>query len=84
MASVTYYVALPFVEGEDGDLVAGEAQECQTATAAIRRAESISKANAGAVAFSRRGDPATGDFDPAEEIGRFGDVPEDNLLKGEM
>ncbi len=39
MAAMTYYVALPFERGEEGDLVAGEAQECQTATAAIRRAK---------------------------------------------
>lgn len=82
MASVTYYVALPFVEGEDGDLVAGEAQECQTATAAIRRAESMSKVNAGAVAFSRKGDPSTGDFEAAEVIGKFGKVPAEEALLG--
>jgi hypothetical protein len=82
MASVTYYVALPFVEGEDGDLVAGEAQECQTATAAIRRAESMSKVNAGAVAFSRTGDPSTGEFGAAEMLRKFGNVPAEEALLG--
>lgn len=28
---MTYYVALPFIRVDGGDLVAGEAQECQTA-----------------------------------------------------
>jgi hypothetical protein len=31
----------------------------------------------GAVAFSRSGDPATGDFSDAAIIKRFGDVPDD-------
>jgi hypothetical protein len=31
----------------------------------------------GAVAFSRTGDPATGDFSDAEVIKKFGDVPSD-------
>jgi hypothetical protein len=30
-----------------------------------------------AVAFSRTGDPATGDFNDAEVISKFGDVPDD-------
>jgi hypothetical protein len=31
----------------------------------------------GAVAFSRTGDPATGDFSDAKVIKKFGDVPDD-------
>jgi hypothetical protein len=31
----------------------------------------------GAVAFSRTGDPATGDFNDAKIIRKFGDVPDD-------
>jgi hypothetical protein len=31
----------------------------------------------GAVAFSRTGDPATGDFRDAHVIRKFGDVPDD-------
>jgi len=33
--------------------------------------------NAGAVAFSRQGDPATGDFEPAEVLEKFGELPSD-------
>ena len=37
----------------------------------------------GAVAFSRTGDPATGEFDDAVVIERFGAVPSiDELLSG--
>jgi hypothetical protein len=32
---------------------------------------------AGAVAFSRSGDPATGEFSDAKLIRKFGDVPND-------
>ena len=57
----------------------GEAQECQSAAAAIRRAEGMSRdpANAGAVAFKRAGDPNVGEFSDAVVLKRFGDVPED-------
>jgi hypothetical protein len=60
MAEVTYYVALPLRRNEEGDLVPGEAQECQTSSAASRRAQSMAVTNAGAIAFSCAGDPKTG------------------------
>lgn len=78
MAEVTYYVALPFVFSDDG-VAAGEATECFSANAAVVRAEALSRkpGHAGAVAFSRSGDPATGDFGDAKPIRKFGDVPDD-------
>ena len=43
------------------------------------KAEALSRepGNVGALAFSRSGDPATGDFGDAELIRKFGDVPDD-------
>jgi hypothetical protein len=78
MAEVTYYVALPFVASDDG-VVAGEAIECFNPNAAVMRAEALSRkeGHVGVVAFSRTGDPATGDFSDAEVIRKFGDVPKD-------
>ena len=75
---VTYYVALPFVAADDG-VAAGEAVECFNPTAAVMRAEILSRkaGHIGAVAFSRTGDPATGDFGDATVIRKFGDVPDD-------
>jgi hypothetical protein len=75
---VVYYVALPFTPDESG-LAPGQPVECPTEAAAIRRAEAMSRhrANAGAVAFSRRGDPNLGEFDDAAILKAFGDVPED-------
>lgn len=78
MTDVTYYVALPFVYSDDG-VAAGEAAECLSANAAVMRAEALSRkhGNAGAIAFSRTGDPSSFDFNDAKLIRKFGDVPDD-------
>jgi hypothetical protein len=78
MAEVTYYVALPFVASDDG-VAAGEPTECFNPVAVVMRAEALSRkeGNVSAVAFSRTGDPATGDFGDAKVIKKFGDVPDD-------
>ena len=74
--AVTYYVALPFIRTDDGT-APGEAQECQSEAAAIRRAEGMSRdlAYAGTVAFKRAGDPNVGEFSDAVVLKKFGDVP---------
>jgi hypothetical protein len=79
MASVTYYVALPFVQDDRGELVAGNAEECQSAATALRRAETMSRmpGSIGAVAFSRTGDPMIGEFGDAQLLRKFGNVPDD-------
>lgn len=53
--------------------------ECLSANAAIIRAEALSRKPgcAGAVAFSRTGDPSSGDFGDAKVIRKFGEVPDD-------
>jgi hypothetical protein len=77
--SVTYYVALPFLKTEDG-VAPGQAQECQSESAAVRLAETMSRKpeNAGALAFKRSGDPDVGNFNDATVLKSFGVVP-DNL-----
>ena len=76
---VTYYVALPFVRLENGGLAPGQAVECPHSSAAIRRADAMSRSemNAGAVAFSRSGSPDLGEFDDAVVLKSFGHVPDD-------
>jgi hypothetical protein len=78
MAEVTYYVALPFVVGDDG-VAAGEPTECFNPVAVVMRAEALlrKEGHVGAVAFGRTGDPATGDFSDAKVIKKFGNVPDD-------
>lgn len=77
---MVYYVALPFipVEGVEGGLAPGEAVECPSGAAAIRRAQAMAfnKTNAGAVAFSRNGDQNLGEFEDAVVLKTFGQVPE--------
>jgi hypothetical protein len=78
MSEVTYYVALPFVLADDG-LAAGEAVECFNPNAAVIKAEALARkpGHVGAIAFSRTGDPASGDFSDAKLIRKFGEVPDD-------
>jgi hypothetical protein len=63
----------------DDGIAPGEAVECFNPNAAAMRAEALSRkdVHVGAVAFSRTGDPATGDFSDAKVIRKFGDVPDD-------
>ena len=77
MASVTYFVVLPFVRDVDGVLVAEEGKEAPNGYAAMSRARAMIGSKAGAIAFSRTGDPSMGDFEPAMILGRYGDVPGD-------
>ena len=79
MADVTYYVALPFMRDESGETIAGNAEECQSASTALRRAEMMSRipGSIGAIAFSRTGDPLAGEFSDAHLIRKFGNVPDD-------
>jgi hypothetical protein len=73
-----YAKARSFVVGDDG-IAAGEPTECFNPNAAVMRAEALARkeGHVGAVAFSRTGDPATGDFSDAKVIRKFGDVPND-------
>ena len=75
LMSVTYFVAMPFNRDGDGELVAGEAQERQSAGGAESAARRMAETAAGAVAFSRTGDPSTGEFDDSVVLRQFGEVP---------
>jgi len=60
-------------------LIVANGVECFNPNAAVMKAEALSRKNGvvGAVAFSRSGDPATGEFGDATVIRKFGDLPED-------
>ena len=75
--SVTYYVALPFVDSQDGPMPA-EAQECPSETMAKMRAEAMSRKQGyiGALAFKRTGSPNEGQFGAPTILGTYGLVPE--------
>lgn len=78
MADLNYFVALPFVVGDDGP-EPSEATECTSANAVIMRAESMARKEGciGALAFSRSGDPMIGEFSDAVLLRAFGEVPTD-------
>ena len=73
----TYFVALPFSAGPDGELLAGEPREERSPSAAIFRARQLASVHGGAIAFSRAGDRSLGDYEAAVVIGRFGETPND-------
>ena len=77
MGSVTYFAVLPFVKDDEGQLCADQAVECRSSTAAASRARTRAAAKAGAVAFSRTGDPETGDWAEAVVLLRVGETPAD-------
>jgi hypothetical protein len=73
---VTYFVALAFMRTEDGEIVACEPKEARSADQAIRLAKSLAalEPHCGALAFSRTGDPAIGEFDDAVILKTVGEV----------
>jgi hypothetical protein len=75
--SVTYFVALPFVDSEEGPVPA-EAQECPNEGAAILKAEAMSRREGivGALAFKRTGEPNQGTFGEPTILRTFGLVPD--------
>ncbi len=77
MGSVTYYVAMAFEKTEEGDLIALDPMESQSSTQAISRARALAASKAGAVAFSRTGDPDIGEFADAVVLFKTGDVPDE-------
>ena len=70
MAGITYFVALPTAASLLGNPLNAETPQ---------RAQGLWKVfgHTGAVAFSRTGDPATGNFSDAIVLRTFGDVPDD-------
>jgi hypothetical protein len=68
---------LPFDVADGGVIVVGEPIECPSPAIAIECAQGLWKVLDLAVAFSRTGDPATGDFSDATVLRKFGDVPDD-------
>jgi hypothetical protein len=76
--NIIYFVALPFMAADDG-VAPGEPVECLSASAAILRAEYLSRREGvvGSIAFSRRGDLFSGTFEDAQVLKKFGAVPDD-------
>ncbi|MDG4879214.1 hypothetical protein P9273_29480 [Mesorhizobium sp. WSM4935] len=78
---LTYFVVQSFNFTPRGAITAGEAVEVQDVEHALRLAEKLSGCSAGVVAFSRTGDPSSGEFDDAVILYANGIVP---ALEAEM
>ena len=76
---VTYHVVIAFDRDAEGDLKPGEAREVLSPIVAERRARALALEHAGALAFSRTGDPTTGEFQDAVILAQFGEVDLDSL-----
>jgi hypothetical protein len=85
MSRVTYFVAMPILADEHGDLFVGHPVECHSADDAIHRAARMAASAFGSIAFSRTGDLALGDYEPAVILARHGAIPADIVpLMGEV
>ena len=73
---ITRYIAVSF-RRDGNDFTPGTAVECPDGELAVRRAELMIRERdiAGAVAFSRRCNAGSGEFDVAQILQMFGDVP---------
>ncbi|PBC09159.1 hypothetical protein CK230_16880 [Mesorhizobium sp. WSM3859] len=78
---LTYFVVQSFNLTPRGAVTAGRAVEVQDAEHALRLAEKLAGCSAGVVAFSRTGDPSSGEFDDAVVLYANGIVP---LLETEV
>ncbi len=81
MSKQTYFVVLPFVVGKKKKIIEGEAVPCASGAAAIKLAQRMMAGGrvAGVVAFSKSGDPETGDYEDAVILTQLGRVPEECL-----
>ena len=70
----THYEVVYFDRDANGSLKVGEAREATHAWAAERAARFLARDHAGAIAFSRTGNSATGEYGDAVILARFGEV----------
>lgn len=79
MSNVTYFVVLPFERTGKNKIRSLDPIKAKDAHSARTKAEKLA-AKGGAIAFSRTGDPETGDFNDAVVLAQFGQVPDVEAL----
>jgi aspartate oxidase len=72
---LTYFVVQSFEKTGRGALAAHPPVQAQNEEHALRLASRLSKTSAGVIAFSRCGDPETGEFEDAVVLFTGGAVP---------
>lgn len=75
VAHLTYFVVQAYKAVKKGKIAADEAIPARDQDHAMRMFERFKSTRAGVVAFSRTGDPSTGDFEDAVIIARHGILP---------
>ncbi|WP_336812315.1 hypothetical protein [Bosea sp. MMO-172] len=75
VAHLTYFVVQAYTAVKRGKISADEPIPARDRDHAMRMFERFKQSRAGVVAFSRTGDPATGDYEDAVIIARHGTVP---------
>ncbi|HEV7317696.1 MAG TPA: hypothetical protein VGO04_03685 [Ensifer sp.] len=74
---ITYFVVQSFTLGSRGAYIADDPVPATGAEHARRLAERLAASKVGVIAFSRSGDPATGEFEDATVLFMSGDLPTD-------
>ena len=72
---LTYFVVQSYEKTAKGALAAATPIQVQDEQHAMRLAEKLSKTNAGVIAFSRSGDPASGEYEDARVLCSYGSLP---------
>lgn len=78
MTMQTFFVVQPFGETNRGALIALPALSAKDADHVQRLMSHQKGAAVGVIAFSRRGNPETGDYENAVVLSRWGKVPDDD------
>ena len=76
LGRATYYAVASFRNTEDGP-APDEPRELPNAAAARAVAAELKATKAGVIAFSRSGDPSTGEFDDAVILAQHGNLPDE-------
>ncbi|TJV19665.1 hypothetical protein [Mesorhizobium sp.] len=72
---LTYFVVQSYEKTAKGALAAATPIQVQDEQHAMRLAEKLSQTNAGVIAFSRSGDPASGEYEDARVLCSYGSLP---------
>jgi hypothetical protein len=73
---VTYFVVQPYLMGKRGAIIAETPIQASGVDHALRMAEKLAPQRQAVVAFSRTGEPSTGEWDAAIVLAVHGHVPE--------
>lgn len=74
---VTYYVVQTFQRGKRGVLLPDQPRQARDERHCEMLAERLSETHHAVVAFSRVGDPSTGEWEDAQVIAQYGPLPDE-------